>query len=115
MTRKFLIPVFPAAFVLLAMLTGCYYPNPLSKSTERIFEASYEGVTNTLSALKPSPTVHVHINGSCEFQLREPRQDPEGIPISIINVTIIDSKRTRVQIRTIETETFFFQRTLPGS
>jgi len=106
MKRKILIPVVLAAFVVLATLTGCYL-NSESKGREGILNAGYEIVTNKVWALAPKQTSNFPPSGreilagqSYEFFLPEGEQDSASGTFSVIRVTKIDSKNTRVQIKT---------------
>jgi hypothetical protein len=105
MKRKILIPVFLAAFAVLAMLTGCFLESE-SKGRVGIFNAGYETVTNRLWALSPNAPSNFHPGGreivagqSYEFFLPEGEQDPASGTYTTILVTRIDPKYTRVQIK----------------
>jgi hypothetical protein len=116
MTKKFLIPVFLVAFVVLATLTGSHL-NSESKGRVGILAAGYETVTNKVWALSPNPISNFQPSGreivagqSYEFFLPEGEQDPASGTYTTILVTRIDSKNTRVLIKTTRLGAIFNSR-----
>jgi hypothetical protein len=116
MKRKILIPVSLAALAVLATLTGCHL-NSESKGRVGILAAGYETVTNKVWALSPNATSNFQPSGreivaghSYEFFLPEGEQDPASGTYTTILVTRIDSKSTRVQIKTTKLGAIFNSR-----
>ena len=106
--RRILLPVILAALAVLASLTACISAGK-SKGLEQIVDLSYETVTNKLSAYQPNPVAAGvssfsgpwHVAGQhSEFEVDEgPQEDLSGTYTMIV-VTGIDAKSTRLQIKT---------------
>jgi hypothetical protein len=90
----------------------------VSNGQEQIYDVSYEMITNTLPALKTSPEAAKGYSfpgqelaaGQYYIELPEgPQGDVSGTDTSIL-ITRIDSKSTRVQMKTIKLGLFFNSR-----
>jgi hypothetical protein len=133
MTPKILHPIFLAAFAALILPSAFAKDAPtsaeqlrselegvqkaVSKGQEQVFDVSYETVTNTLSALKPNPAAKGWSIPGREVALGEyylcipegPQSDVSEKDTAIL-VTRIDSKSTRVQMKTVKLGLFFNSR-----
>jgi hypothetical protein len=95
------------AAIALSALTACVSPTQ-SAGQARIFAVRYETVTKLVWALAPNPDADSPFQGhdivpgqSYQLDLPEGEQGPIHGATTTIVVTKIDSKSTRVQIKTI--------------
>jgi len=89
----------------------------VSKGQEQVFDASYETVTNKVTALKPNPAANGWLIPGNEiaqgqYYLCIPEEPPGDVSgkYTAILVTRIDLKNTRVQIKTIKLGLIFNSR-----
>jgi len=111
--------IFTFALVIFTMLTA-WSSKAESKGQAQVFDVSYETATNKLSELKLNPAAaksQISIPGhelesgrTYEFFLPETEQGDVSGTYTTIAATKIDSKSTRVEIKTIKLGIIFNSR-----